>query len=224
VPPSSPIQLDQFHSIFPGGIRWRVTPDGVDCEGSGRVPVTDPVRKRASSYVKSYGDQYAAASKAYGVPIELLIACSLTEASPVDPEKCCREEPGFVSDASTPNRVSAGFCQLLISTAREVMKNPNIDRKWLFDVGNSLRACAALIKRQSAKTYFDPVCVACAYNAGGLYENQSAKNRWRLRQHPIGTSKHADRFVENFNAAVALVRAGALGDREFVPYASLLAG
>ncbi|MGH9628427.1 MAG: transglycosylase SLT domain-containing protein, partial [Bryobacteraceae bacterium] len=146
-----------------------------------------------------------------------------TEASPVNPESCCREEPGYVSDEKTPHRVSAGFCQLLISTAREVMKDPSIDRKWLFNVQNSLRASAAMIRRQSRRTLFDPVCVACAYNAGGLYENRSSGNRWRLRQYPIGTSKHADRFAENFNAALDLVSQSALGERAFVKYTSLLA-
>jgi hypothetical protein len=33
-------------------------------------------------------------------------------------------------------------CQLLISTARFIMKDRSIDRAWLCDVGNSLRACA----------------------------------------------------------------------------------
>ena len=197
-------RLTEFHSIFPGGVRWRVAARGVECEGSGIVPVSSPARDRAAGYIAKYREQYVAASAESGVPVELLIACSLTESSAKDPERCVRQEPGYLSDEATPHRISAGFCQLLISTAREVMRDPAIDRTWLFSVKNSLLACAAYIKLQSAKTSYDPVCVACAYNAGGLYEQKGALNRWRLRQFPIGSGKHADRFVEYFNAALAL--------------------
>ncbi|MGB9073466.1 MAG: hypothetical protein WCC22_12570 [Terriglobales bacterium] len=64
------------------------------------------------------------------------MACALTESDAKNPETCVREEPGYISDEKTPARISAGFCQLLISTARLVMKDPNIDRAWLLDVKN----------------------------------------------------------------------------------------
>ena len=41
--------------------------------------------------------------------------------------------------------------------------------------------------------------MACAYNAGGVYQQNGAENRWRMRQYPIGTGAHADRFVAWFN-------------------------
>ncbi|MBM3774212.1 MAG: lytic transglycosylase domain-containing protein [Acidobacteria bacterium] len=214
--------LTEFHSMFPGSIRWRVTPRGVECEGSGLAPVSAAARKRAREYLTRYRALYAAASQAYGVPVELLIACSLTESDPAKPETCFREEPGFVSDAETPDRVSAGFCQLLISTAREVVRDPGIDRQWLFNPGNSLRACAAYMKRQAAKTSYDPVYTACAYNAGGLYQNDNPNNRWRLRQYPIGSSKHADRFVEFFNAALELTEQGEMQELACRRYGELL--
>ena len=37
------------------------------------------------------------------------------------------------------------------------------------------------------------------YNAGGVYHNDSTENRWRMRQYPLGTSHHADRYVLWFN-------------------------
>ncbi|HUS07149.1 MAG TPA: transglycosylase SLT domain-containing protein [Bryobacteraceae bacterium] len=217
------MSLAEFHRIFPDSIQWRVTPLGVEIENQGLVVVSSAVQKRAALYLQNYGAAYAAASAEFKVPIELLIACSLTEAAVVDPENCCRQEPGYISDEKSPDRVSAGFCQLLISTARDVMKDPKIDRKWLCSVSNSLRACAAYIKKQSGKTNFDPVCVACAYNSGGLYKNDNPKNRWRLRQYPIGTSHHADRFVENFNAALGVATGKAMDGIECVRYSSLLA-
>ena len=40
-----------------------------------------------------------------------------------------REEPGFILDEKTPDRISAGLCQLLISTARSIMNEPKIDSR-----------------------------------------------------------------------------------------------
>jgi hypothetical protein len=72
-------------------------------------------------------------------------------------------------------------------------------------------------------TGFDPPLVAAAYNAGGIYENRGAANRWRLRQYPLGTGAHVDRFIGFFNAALADARR-----RPFAPevpsYARILAG
>lgn len=217
--------LTDYHSKFAGGVRWRINPAGrVEVEGEGCVACPPGVSARAAKLVDQYKADYAAASSEFQVPVELLIACSLTEAAVKNPESSLREEPGFVSDAATPHRVSAGFCQLLISTARAAMGDPTIDRNWLFNVRNSLRGCSAYIKQQHDRqgTSWDPVLVACAYNAGGLYEQKGPENRWKLRQFPIGTGRHADRFVQNFNAARQLVDNGALNGHAFIGYLSLL--
>jgi hypothetical protein len=125
-----------------------------------------------------------------------MLLAAFTESDVKNPESCVREETGYVSDDKTPDRISAGFCQLLISTAREIMKNPAIDRAWLMNVGNSLDACASYIlhNHDHKATDWDPIYVACAYNAGGLYLNAGPTNRWKLRQFPLGTSNHADRL------------------------------
>ena len=114
------------------------------------------------------------------------MACTLTEGAAKNPETCVREEPGYVSDDRTPARISAGICQLLISTARSIMKDPKIDRTWLLNPLNSIRACAAYIKHNHDHqgTDWDPIYVACAYNAGGLYENKGEANRWQFHQPP----------------------------------------
>lgn len=198
----APFALSEFHSVFPGSVRWRLTPSGIEIEAVGHITVGSSARTRTRAYLSKFGEMYASASTEYSVPLELLVACSLTEGAVADPEKSVRKEPGYISDAQTPNRISVGLCQLLISTARSVMKDPAINRAWLSVPLNNLRACAAYMKQQAPRTYFDPVLVACAYNAGGVYENKGEKNRWRLRQYPLGTSHHADRFTEFFNAAV----------------------
>ena len=210
------MKLSEFHSLFPGSVRWRITAaSGCDVEGVG-VELPDAANmRRAITTTTKYASAYSQAAVAARVPVELLIACSLTEATPDNPNTdvdeqvtCIRKEPGYVSDAQTPGKISAGFCQLLISTARGVMGNPKIDREWLLNIDNNLLACGTYIRQKSKQTGFDPVLVACAYNAGGLYQNDNANNRWRLRQFPIGTSRHADRFMAFFNAAMQFTREG----------------
>jgi hypothetical protein len=65
----------------------------------------------------------------------------------------------------------------------------------------------AFITDQWKITHFDPPKVACAYNAGGVYFNDGAKNRWRMRQYPINGSAHSDRFVKWFNDCFVMFRA-----------------
>lgn len=216
------MDLSSFHRVFPGSIRWRITEQGIEIEDAGPVRFSAPAFGRARRFATAYRAAYITASAATGVPVELVLACSLTEAAVKNPEASIREEPGYISDEKTPDRISAGMCQLLISTARLVMGQKNIDRAWLLIPANSILACAGMIRRQRARTHYDPICVACAYNAGGLYENANAKNRWRLRQFPIGTSHHADRFAEYFNAAMELSWEGAFADQPCTRYRDLL--
>ena len=139
-------------------------------------------------------------SEHYGVPVELIIATSATETGG-NPEKI-RIEPGFISDARTPHRVSPGLMQTLISTARDALAGESgeaIDRTWLLVPDNSIRAGTAYMAHQRRKTGFDPPKVACAYNAGSVIRNNSPDNRWKMKQFPIGSSEHADRFVRWFN-------------------------
>ena len=136
------------------------------------------------------------------MPIELIIATICTEST--GNPNAVRSEPGFTSDADTPHRVSIGLMQTLISTARDTLSRDGvsastIDRAWLFTPRNSIRAGTAYIRKQFSTTGFDPPKVACAYNAGSLRPNDSEQNRWKMRQFPIGTSKHADRFIAWFN-------------------------
>lgn len=144
-----------------------------------------------------YEDAIRTWGRDFGVPVELIISTICTESD--GEARAIREEPRYVSDEQTPDRVSVGVMQTLIATARSTLEEPNIDRDWLLDPNNSIRAGTAYIAQQWKETHLDPPKVACAYNAGGLYYNDSPDNRWRMRQYPIGTSKHADRFVKWFN-------------------------
>jgi soluble lytic murein transglycosylase-like protein len=144
----------------------------------------------------------------FGVPVELIIATIGTE-SRGDPA-AIREEPGYVSDEKTPNQVSPGLMQTLISTARTVLGDNTINRRWLQEPGNSIRAGTAYIAQQWNVTNFDPPKVACAYNAGSIRYNPSESNRWKMRQYPLNSSEHADRFVKWFNECFLMFKADSL--------------
>ncbi|MGC4064848.1 MAG: transglycosylase SLT domain-containing protein [Polyangiaceae bacterium] len=117
-----------------------------------------------------------------------------------------RLEPGYKSDEETPHRVSVGLTQTLISTARETMQM-SFGRDWLLEPHNAILAGASYIAKQARMTGLDPPLVAAAYNAGKLYHQTGRENRWKLRQFPIGTGHHCDRFVRFLNDAVAVLRA-----------------
>jgi hypothetical protein len=184
------------HRRFGGSIAWHLTEAGISIEdaapeGTRGLPQT--VRRVRDEFA----DSIARWSTGFGVPAELIIATIRTE-SGGDPASE-RQEPGFLSYEETPHRVSIGLMQTLISTARETLGISGVNRSWLLAPDNAIRAGTAYIARQSRHTSFDPPVAACAYNAGGVYVNHATANRWRMRQFPIGTGHHADRFVAWFN-------------------------
>jgi len=193
-------ELKKYHR-FRDGVEWRLQTEGVNLKGD------SPARTRGEPITVSrvwndYGDLIVRWSGEYHVPCELILATICTESSGKLP--AIRTEPGYTSDQQTPHRVSIGLMQTLISTARETLQNRDIDRNWLEEPDNSIKAGTAYIAQQFDHTDFDPPKVACAYNAGGIYHNSGAENRWKMRQFPIGTSDHADRFVEWYNDFCAI--------------------
>lgn len=188
--------LCEPHGFHEEGCRWRLTPQGLsidDAPPEGTQGEPETVRR----VWRRYGRSIEAWCSRAGVPVELVIATICTESGGrADAE---RPEPGYSSDRETPHRVSLGLMQTLISTAREALAMPGIDRAWLLDPDNSIRAGTVYIARQARITGFDPPKVACAYNAGGVYLQTGAGNRWKMRQFPIGTGQHCDRFVQWFN-------------------------
>ena len=181
---------------FKDGVAWRLTPmgvgiDGAAPKGSGGPPTT--VKRTWTAYK----EPVARWAGHFEVPAELILATICTESSGKPTAE--RKEPGYVSDGATPGKVSLGLMQTLISTAREALGRDDIDRAWILDPANAIEAGTAYLARQKAKTGFDPPKVACAYNAGGVYHDAGAGNRWKMKQYPIGTAEHADRFVAWFN-------------------------
>jgi hypothetical protein len=182
-------------------VRWRLTPKGIEVKGFG-VQRTGGAPATARRIYQENKAALIASSHKYNIPIELIIACIATESS--GKASAIRFEPGYISDEKTPNKVSPGIMQTLISTARSATGNKAIDRDYLLNAANSIDAGTAYIDQQRKVTGLDPVLVAAAYNAGGIYDNNGAKNRWKLRMYPIGTGEHCDRFVKWFNDVFAV--------------------
>lgn len=194
--------LRQWHQ-FGQSVRWRLTPVGAEIEGSG-VETTSGPPQTVGRVWTAFSAEIQAAAQRYSVPIELIVATICTESSG-NPDVVYLE-PGYVSDAKTPARISVGLMQTLIATAREALGDPTLDRTALLQPAVSIRAGTSYIARNRTTTGFDPPLVACAYNAGGLYTNSGHANRWKMRQYPLGSSAHADRFIRWFNDCMRFFR------------------
>ena len=195
---------------------WRLTRAGLETRrGPGdaaprlcRTPGAPATAKRAIAW---FGDEIEVAAAERGVPFELLVAALCAEAvgAARSREAACaarREEPGFLSDEATPQRVSVGPMQTLIGTAREALRRPGLDAADLCDPLWSLRAGAAYMASQRAATGFDPVLAGAAYNAGSLRHERRPGNPWRLACFPPGTGAHVTRFASYFGDALAVLQ------------------
>ncbi|KAA0221859.1 hypothetical protein EDS67_27715 [candidate division KSB1 bacterium] len=196
------VETKKLHR-YRDSVSWRLSKSGVIIEPSmkpERFSVDPhPVVRRVWQTYRIPIENWAAT---LGVPVELIIATICTETR--GQAEALRLEPGYISDEQTPHRVSPGLMQTLISTARMALNDNSIDRAWLLQPANSIRAGTAYIAQQAAMTRFDPPKVACAYNAGAIIYNGSKYNRWKMRQYPINSSEHADRLVKWLNECFAM--------------------
>jgi hypothetical protein len=194
-------ELFEFHK-FANSIEWKLTKEGLFIKGSGiertkgRPLTIMKIWTNFSKFINEFADKYA-------VPAELIIATIATESG--GKVNAIRKERNYISDEATPHRISVGLMQTLISTASDVM-GFEVDRAWLLVPENSIHAGTKVIKNQERITLFDPPKVAAAYNAGSIYYDASKKNRWKMRQFPLGTSKHVDKFIRFFNDFIFLCK------------------
>ena len=151
-----------------GALRLLYAPEpriGSDC---GRVVAhTGPVRYRIALIAptwRRYGHLVAAAAQRHGVPAELILATIVDESG--GNARAVATNPGYVSDAATPDRVSIGLGQLLIASARRLAPVRRIDRAALFDPALSIDLVARYHARFYIRTGFDPQLVASAYMWG----------------------------------------------------------
>ncbi len=197
-----------FHPppVGSGSRRWRLTPEGVEVQGEG-IPRTKGQPDTARRVWRDYRTEIEKNAAACRVPLELIVAtiCTASRGNP----HACREEPGYASDEATPDRVSPGLMQTLISTARAATQDPSLDRQALFQPGNSIRAGTrylaqqAIHKIENRSTRYDPPLVAISYNAGSM--RASSANAWGLVQTARDNETHADKFIEYFNDCFAVL-------------------
>ena len=199
-------ELKQRHT-FQDSISWSLDKTGLIVDG--KLETTGGEPKTVRRVWNDFSAPLEEWSKKFGVPVELIIATICTETRG-DPD-AVREEPGYISDDETPGKISPGLMQTLISTARRTLGDDSINRAWLLKPENSIRAGTAYIATQWTLTNFDPPKVACAYNAGGIYYNKSDANRWKMRQYPINSAAHADRFAEWFNDCFVMFEKDGVG-------------
>lgn len=217
-PDFSGLGLVMFHNAFANGVRWRLTPQGIEVEGSG-IEHTPGAPLTATKIWEDYNDSINRWASHFDVPCAVIVATIATESS--GHANVVRKETGYISDDSTPHKISPGLMQTLISTARSTLNDNSIDRDWLLDPDNSIKTGTSYIAGQRSKTLLDPPKIACAYNAGSLLENRGQHNRWKMKQYPIGTSAHCDRFVKWFNDAVEVLETHS--KRPSIPYDVYLA-
>lgn len=210
------VEVGGWRTIW-GSVRWRVLGTGVQVSGSTGVARTRGEPATCARILREHGKAIRSASLLTGTPRVLILACAATETK--GDARAVREEPNWRSDEETPDQVSAGIMQTLISTGRMMARkypHLNVDpesvtRASLVEKPElSILLGAAYLAHQSDLTGFDPVLALAAYNAGGLYRNDSPTNRWRTRQFPIGRSEHVDRGIRWYGDACAvLARKGA---------------
>lgn len=187
---------------FRNSVPWRLTADGI-LTGRGPVRVHPREHYRLKSVPRAwrkYGALIRAAARRYRVPVELFLAIIVNE-SALDP-RAFQTYRGYIDDRETPDRISVGLGAILISTARYMMRDESIDRAWLENPANNIHMIGLYLHRQYRLTGFDPPKVAAAYNAGGLYRQNGRKNRWKLRNYPLGHAVYIDLFVAVFDESM----------------------
>jgi soluble lytic murein transglycosylase-like protein len=157
-----------------------------------------PVRYRIALIAPTwqrYGHVISAAATRHGVPAELILATIVDESG--GKANALATNPGYVSDAATPHKISIGLGQMLISSARRLAPERHIDRAALSDPATAIDLVARYHARFYKGTGFDPRLVASAYLFGSTPALRAGQ-RWTPRD-PV----HAARYTAVFEASVA---------------------
>jgi peptidoglycan LD-endopeptidase CwlK len=209
--------VSEWQSRF-GGREWRVTEYGIVSRTPGEVGEerhrTDGQPLTVTRYLTHWLEPILRISEEEGVPVPLILATLATENGPariVDGTPWVRpprKEPGYVSDRETPHLISVGPTHTLISTARWAMGEDRIDRGWLMDLENNLRAgFRALVKMGIRwKHDMDPILAAATYNSGGIYDASRPESRFHNRWHLRSWGNHLDRVADWYGDAAYVWR------------------
>ena len=203
---------------YRGGKEWRVTTSGVETREGFPRSKGDPI----SMYTlyKDYGYAIDAAAERFDLPNYLIMSILGIEATRVRDDRShfdarsLRLEPGYISDAKTPNKVSPGLMQTLISTAEWMNDKYDLYRTYegdrepltredLFIPSRSIMAGAAYLRYQADQCDMvmpDPVLLCAAYNAGSI--RYTSKNDWHLVTYGEG---RIDKCIEWYNDSLAVL-------------------
>lgn len=199
--------MTAWHRYADGGVRWRADSLGIEVEGQGFQRTPGPIVTIAKLW-DQWADPIQHWAHIFNVPVELLLMTAATESRrDLDPRQDLKE-PGYVSDESTPHRVSIGLCHVLISTARGALGFA-VGRQWLAVPRNNFMAAALVLRDDARTTGFDPILAAAKYNAGAL--RPSSENRFGLRV----TGDHLDRAARWFGDAVTFIAAHGGAERDW---------
>lgn len=191
-----------------GGIRWRVTPNGIETDSEGPMRTAgEPTTVRL--LLEQWGRMLKAIARVTRVPLPILIMTVLTEgALKWNPAKneleypLYRKEPGYVDDKTTPHRISIGPMHILLSNYRQILGTPKASSKDAANLLDNLFAGALFIAEREGIHRFDPILVAASYNAGGLYDASDPKSKYHNRWHLRTYGNHLDRAARWYGDAV----------------------
>ena len=224
---------------YKGGQKWARLETGAIVSDSPPVPAfTSIVREPGIEYrtkgdpstawaaLQDYGSAMREASRRFNVPVPVIFGMMAIEAKRQGADRShfnprsLRLEPGYVSDEKTPNKVSPGLMQTLISTAREANAKSGLywdcgrsgierlTREDLFVPERSIMVGTAYMRMQIDRKEpdefgfddDDPVLLCSAYNAGSVRETSS--NPWHLMTYG---ADRMDKFIAYHNDMVAVL-------------------
>ncbi len=217
------VGASNWHSKF-GGQEWRFDDKGIYLRAHPTTPLRTPGAPiTVQAILDLYGQEIQKAATDYGVAPELIVMTIATETGfarswDFTGPRTFRWEPHVGVNDVTPHTVgdySAGPMQTLATTAREVIHNMGLNYPNRFQVAlyyptkpdpapathplyagpANIDIGTAEIKTRWPATGPDPILVAAAFNAGGVYA--STQNVWHLRSH----GDHLDRAAKWFGDA-----------------------
>jgi len=176
-----------------GGLRWKVTPDGIMDEGEVAVARTVGEPNTTRRIWKDFGPTIKAASLSSGVPIELIVTTIAVESRGVVQAQLDEAD----------GRQSVGLMQTLTGTASDMLGR-QVTAAELCQPEVSIAAGTAYLASHRTKTLYDPILAAASYNAGGLYPPRPEDtNPYKLRC----TGDHLTRTKLYYNDTVAVAAA-----------------
>ena len=176
-----------------GGLRWQLTPDGIVCENEVAPERTVGEPETVRRIWRDFGPIIQEVCARLGVPAEIVVTTIAVESRGI--VKAALVEPD--------GRTSIGLMQTLIGTASEALGR-NVTGRELETPEISIEAGTRYIANNRAKTKFDPILVAAAYNSGGLNEPRAQDdNPFHLRS----TGDHLIRTKLYYNDTVATAKA-----------------